>query len=72
MTPNGLNGGNMPYACVYGVQASDSPGVVRWFDISDTIAVRPVISLKSCVKYSSGDGSSGSPYTIFLDSDISC
>ena len=72
MTPNGLNGGNMPYASVYGVQASDSPGVVRGVDVSATIAVRPVISLKSCVKYSSGDGSSGSPYTIFLDPDISC
>lgn len=71
MTPNGLVGGNMPYASVYGLQASDSPGVVRGVDVSATIAVRPVISLKSCVKYSSGDGSSGSPYTI-LETESGC
>ena len=32
--------------------------------------VRPVISLKSCVKYSSGDGSATNPYTI--DESYSC
>ena len=29
-----------------------------------TYAVRPALSLKSCVKYSSGDGSASDPYTI--------
>ena len=34
--------------------------------------VRPTISLKSCTKRASGDGSASSPYTITLDPDISC
>ena len=47
--------------------------VCRWVSgnefLSDDLAntkgaVRPVLSLKSCVKYSSGDGSSSNPYTI--------
>ena len=33
--------------------------------------VRPVISLKSCVKYSSGDGTSENPYTI-LETESGC
>ncbi len=33
--------------------------------------VRPVVSLKSCVKYSSGDGSPSSPYTI-LETESGC
>ena len=37
-----------------------------------TLGVRPAISLKSCVKTSGGDGSASSPYTIDLDTDISC
>ena len=31
-------------------------------------AVRPVISLKACVKYASGDGSSSNPYEVTIDS----
>ena len=30
--------------------------------------IRPVISLKACVKYSSGDGSSSNPYEVTIDS----
>ena len=33
-------------------------------DTSDTLAVRPAISLKSCTKWANGDGSSSNPYTI--------
>ena len=33
--------------------------------------IRPVISLKSCVKYSSGDGTPSNPYTI-LESESGC
>ena len=33
-------------------------------NVSITIAVRPAISLKSCIKYSTGDGTSESPYEI--------
>ena len=32
--------------------------------VNAPIAVRPALSLKSCVKYSSGDGSASDPYTI--------
>ena len=32
--------------------------------VSETYGVRPVVSLKSCVKYSSGDGTASNPYTI--------
>ena len=39
-------------------------------NVSTSLAIRPVISLKSCVKYSSGDGSSGSPYTILETATI--
>ena len=40
--------------------------------VDSAAAVRPAISLKSCVKTSGGDGSAENPYTIFLDPDISC
>ena len=33
-------------------------------DINNPFAVRPVISLKSCIKYSTGDGTAENPYTI--------
>jgi len=33
-------------------------------DVDDANAVRPAISLKSCIKYSTGDGTSESPYEI--------
>ena len=55
-------------------------GVQRWisdwmnwgFESVDTAqGVRPVISLKSCIKYSTGDGSATNPYTI-LETDTGC
>ena len=36
------------------------------------LRVRPVISLKSCIKYSKGNGTYNEPYEIVLDPDISC
>ena len=33
--------------------------------------LRPVISLKACVKYSSGDGSSTNPYQVTIDTTCS-
>ena len=47
--------------------------VWRWYSknaslnrdlVSDTLAVRPVLSLKSCTLYGTGDGSATNPYTI--------
>ena len=40
--------------------------------VSNADAVRPVISLKSCIKYSTGNGAPETPYEISLDPDISC
>ena len=37
--------------------------------MSESKSIRPVLSLKSCVKYSSGDGSSTNPYTVTVDDD---
>ena len=34
------------------------------YNVGNTSAVRPAISLKSCIKYSTGDGTSESPYEI--------
>ena len=39
-------------------------GSFTWATVDNPYAVRPVVSLKSCVKYSSGDGSASDPYTI--------
>ena len=50
------------------VGGSNYPGRLYRYDIKDSIAVRPVISLKACVKYSSGDGSSTNPYIVTIDS----
>ena len=35
------------------------------------IGIRPVISLKACVKYASGDGSSNNPYEVTIDTTCS-
>ena len=39
--------------------------------INLSLATRPVTSLKSCVKYSSGDGTASNPYTI-LETETGC
>ena len=52
------------YAHVFGVHGSSWPGLLNSNLVLDTGGVRPVTSLKSCVKYSSGDGTATNPYTI--------
>ena len=52
------------YAHVFGVHGSSWPGLLNSNLVLDTGGVRPAISLKSCVKYASGDGSASDPYTI--------
>ena len=52
------------YAHVFGVHGSSYPGHLNSNLVLDTGGVRPVTSLKSCVKYSSGDGTATNPYTI--------
>ena len=59
---------------------NDYAGVWSWnsdnanlsnFMVYNTIGVRPALSLKSCVKYASGDGTSSNPYTI-LETSSGC
>ena len=52
------------YAFVFGVDGSSSPGRLASYRVGSTYGVRPAISLKSCVKYSTGNGSASDPYTI--------
>ncbi len=52
------------YASVYYVGGSSNPGYLVNSSVSAASGVRPAVSLKSCVKYSSGNGSASDPYTI--------
>ena len=49
---------------VWGVYGSGLPGYLNGNSVVDTYAVRPAISLKSCIKYSTGNGTANNPYTI--------
>ena len=60
------------YAGSWFVNGSDSPGNLSNNYVGDSNRVRPVISIKSCTLWLSGNGSSSSPYEINLDTDISC
>ena len=61
LSPQGLGDG---HACVFLVFGSSYPGLLNSDIVFNTNGVRPVISLKSCVKTSGGDGSASNPYTI--------
>ena len=61
LSPNNWNGSN---ANVFNVNGSSNPGNLNNNNVNNTNGVRPTISLKSCVKYASGDGSASDPYTI--------
>mgnify|MGYP004519059789 FL=1 len=56
------NGGDAIVFFVYG--SSEQPGNLSNSRVDGTYGVRPALSLKSCVKYASGDGSASDPYTI--------
>ena len=51
-------------AYVFRVIGSSNPGRVSNNGVNGTDGVRPAISLKSCIKYSTGNGSASDPYTI--------
>ena len=51
-------------AFVFGVYGSPAPGRLIGNGVNGTLGVRPAISLKSCIKYSTGNGSASDPYTI--------
>ena len=49
---------------VFGVEGSSHPGYLGSGFVVNYYGVRPVISLKSCIKWANGDGTSSNPYTI--------
>ena len=52
-------------AYVFYVDGSSDPGFLNNLGyVNGTGGVRPAISLKSCIKYSTGNGSASDPYTI--------
>ena len=56
---------------VFGVEGSSHPGYLGSGFVVNYYGVRPVISLKSCIKYSTGNGSANNPYTI-LETSSGC
>ena len=61
LSPSNWNGS---YANVFIVYGSSDPGYLSNNGVNGTGGVRPAVSLKSCIKYSTGDGTSESPYEI--------
>ena len=61
LSPNFWIGSN---AYVFYVSGSNNPGHLFYNGVGDASGVRPAISLKSCIKYSTGNGSASDPYTI--------
>ncbi len=52
------------YAYVFYVSGSSFPGYFNNDGVGIAHGVRPAVSLKSCIKYSTGNGSANEPYTI--------
>ena len=52
------------YASVFRMGGSSVPGYLNGNGVYSAEAVRPAVSLKSCIKYSTGNGSASDPYTI--------
>ena len=78
MTPYAVHSNGI--SSVYIVAGSYSPGYLRSAYVTDydslsdsqysqSGSIRPVISLKACVQYNSGDGSSNNPYTVILSEE---
>ena len=61
LSPRHWSGGS---AFVFNVNGSSYPGSLYSNYVDDSNGVRPAISLKSCIKYSTGNGSASDPYTI--------
>ncbi len=61
LSPDDWGGG---YANSWFVYGSDSPGYFNFNGVDGSGGVRPAISLKSCIKYSTGNGTSETPYEI--------
>ena len=65
MTPNDWNGTNSR-ARIIRIGGTTTTGYINATHVANSCGVRPVISLKSCVKVLDGDGTSSNPYTISL------
>ena len=61
LSPDYWDGGS---AFVFYVSGSSYPGYLNEASVYNTLGVRPAISLKTCIKYSTGNGSASDPYTI--------
>ncbi len=71
MSPYSANGSS--YAYVFVVGNSGNPGRVAYISVVDSgaSAVRPVLSLKSCVNWESGNGTAESPYKVSVSDTCS-
>ena len=49
------------------VLGSYGPGHLHIISVFNSLGVRPAISLKSCIKYSTGNGTASSPYEVQMD-----
>ena len=58
-------------ADVFGVRGTNETGRLLAPSVSGSNAVRPVVSLKSCIKFSTGNGTSETPYEI-VETDTGC
>ena len=70
LSPGAWNGNGI-YASVFHMIGSDYPGYLNYNAVNSADGVRPAISLKSCIKYSTGNGSANNPYTI-LETSSGC
>ena len=61
LSPNSLNDS---IARPWIVDGSFYPGRLYYYIVSESYGVRPAVSLKSCIKYSTGNGTSETPYEI--------
>ena len=68
LSPGYWDGGNSFVGVVNG---SYSPGYLMYNYVDVSLAVRPAISLKSCIKYSTGSGTYNEPYEI-LETESGC
>jgi len=55
---------NRTWADIFYVSGFDRPGYFDYSGTTSQYVVRPVVSLKSCVDYIGGDGSSSDPYKV--------
>ena len=56
--------GSRGYSRSFGVSTSHYPGYLAMSNLYALNGVRPVVSLKSCIKYSTGNGAPETPYEI--------